>query len=261
MANPKQVQQLLFSQIKTALPGNISFADEMAELLQVSPDSAYRRIRGETLLTLDEMMLLCGKYSISLDSLLHINGNSLVFTGQQIDFDQFELEAHLAYILQQLQMLASHPNCRMYYLAKDVPVFHYFQFGELAAFKFYAWLKTLIRNNTHSSKKFTLDGTVNDKWQQLSQQIVATYASIPAEEIWSAEPLTVPSAKLNIAGKPCCLIVRILFNCYTDNCCKCSTILKRRQQLGINFYRDKPLQQMEPFNCITMVPCWAIIPY
>lgn len=189
MTNPKQVQQLLFSQIKTALPGNISFADEMAELLQISPDSAYRRIRGETLLTLDEIMLLCGKYAISVDSLLHINGNSMVFTGQQIDFEHFELEAHLAYILQQLQMLASHPNCRMYYLAKDVPVFHYFQFGELAAFKFYAWLKTLMRNNTHSNKKFILADAVNDQWQQLSQQIVETYASIPAEEIWSAETI------------------------------------------------------------------------
>lgn len=189
MDNPKQVQQQLFSQIKSLLPGNLSFADEMAELLQVSPDSAYRRIRGETLLTLDEMMLLCGKYAISMDSLMHINGNSLVFTGQQIDFDHFELEAHLAYILQQLQMLTAVPNGRMYYMAKDVPVFHYFQFAELAAFKFFAWLKTLLRHPDNGNKKFVLSEAVNERWQALSQQIWNTYAQIAAEEIWSAETI------------------------------------------------------------------------
>jgi hypothetical protein len=189
MGNPKQVQQQLFSQIKTVLPGNLSFADEMAELLQISPDSAYRRIRGETLLTLDEMMLLCNKYAISMDSLLHSNGNSLLFTGQQIDFDSFELETHLGYILQQLQMLATYPNGRMFYLAKDVPVFHYFQFAELAAFKFFAWLKTLLRHPDNGNKKFILSEAVNDKWQDLSQQIWTTYSQISAEEIWSAETI------------------------------------------------------------------------
>jgi hypothetical protein len=189
MTDPKQIQQTLFAQIKAQLPGNLSFVDEMAELLQLSPDSAYRRIRGETLLTLDEMMLLCGKYAISMDSLLHINGNSIVFTGQQIDFDSFELEAHLAHILQQLQMLAASPNGRMYYLAKDVPVFHYFQFAELAAFKFFAWLKTLLRHPDNGNKKFILAEAVNEKWQALSQRIWATYAEIAAEEIWSAETI------------------------------------------------------------------------
>jgi hypothetical protein len=189
MADPKQVQQNLFAQIKAALPGNLSFVDEMAELLQLSPDSAYRRIRGETLLALDEVLLLCGRYGISVDGLAHSNGNHILFAGQQIDFERFELERHLAYILQQLQALAAQPQGRMVYLAKDVPVFHYFRFGELAAFKFYAWLKTLLRNPAYQGKKFVLAEAVNGNWQQLGQQIWATYAGIDTEEIWSLETI------------------------------------------------------------------------
>ena len=42
-----QTQQLFFNHIKSKLPLHISFVDEVAELLNISNNSAYRRIRGE----------------------------------------------------------------------------------------------------------------------------------------------------------------------------------------------------------------------
>jgi hypothetical protein len=189
MSDPKEIQQQLFQQVKAALPGHVAVVDEVAELLQLSADSAYRRIRGEKMLTLDEMALLCRKYHLSIDSLLHLNGSSIVFAGQQVDFNRFELEQHLQSILGQLQQLRSFDNCRMFYLAKDVPVFHYFHFSRLAAFKFYAWLKTILHNPVYSNKKFVLGEAVNDSWQQLSTKIINTYSSIPSEEIWSLETI------------------------------------------------------------------------
>jgi hypothetical protein len=189
MSNPKDIQQQLFQQVKSALPGHVSVVDEVAELLQMSTDSAYRRIRGEKMLTLDEMALLCTKYQLSMDGLLHLNGNSIIFAGQQIDFSRFELEQHLQFILLQLQQLRSFGNCRMFYLAKDVPVFHYFHFSRLAAFKFYAWLKTILHNPVYNNKKFILSEAVNDNWRELSSSIIDTYSSIPSEEIWSLETI------------------------------------------------------------------------
>ncbi len=189
MSDPKTIQQTLFQQIKNALPAHQSLADEVAELLQVSNDSAYRRIRSETMLTLDELVLLCSRYQLSADSLLQVNSNTILFSGQQTDFSNFKLEQHLQYILAQLQHLASFSNCRMYYLAKDVPVFHYFNFSELAAFKFYAWLKTILHNTEYNNKKFVLSEAVNTQWQQLSSQIIQTYSRIPSEEIWSLETI------------------------------------------------------------------------
>jgi hypothetical protein len=189
MSNPKDIQQQLFQQVKSALPAHVSVVDEIAELLQMSTDSAYRRIRGEKMLTLDEMAVLCSKYQLSVDGLLHLNGNSIVFAGQQIDFSRFELEQHLRFILLQLQQLQSFSNCRMYYLAKDVPVFHYFHFTNLAAFKFFAWLKTILHNPVYNNKKFILSDAVNDNWRMLSHSIIDTYNRIPSEEIWSLETI------------------------------------------------------------------------
>jgi len=55
--------------LKKVAPKNMSLVDEIAEILGLSNDSAYRRLRGETALSLDETMLLCKKFRISLDML------------------------------------------------------------------------------------------------------------------------------------------------------------------------------------------------
>ena len=46
-------QTILMERIKDALPSNMSLVDELADLLQVSNDSAYRRMRGETALSIE----------------------------------------------------------------------------------------------------------------------------------------------------------------------------------------------------------------
>ncbi len=189
MTDPKAIQQALFQQIRQQLPGHLAVADEVAALLNLSADSAYRRIRGEKLLSFDEVILLSRTFGLSVDGFLQANGNQVLFGGQQIDFANFDLERHLGSILGELQQLASFNPCRMYYLAKDVPVFHYFHFHELAAFKFFAWLKTILHSAAFNTKKFVLGELINDNWQQLSKKIIHTYNTIPSEEIWSAETI------------------------------------------------------------------------
>ncbi len=64
------VQKELFFRIKGKLPPNISFVHEISESLEISYDSAYRRIRGVKELSISELFRLCNKYGISIDSLI-----------------------------------------------------------------------------------------------------------------------------------------------------------------------------------------------
>ncbi len=66
------IQSVFLGQIRNRLPESTSFADELAELLNVSRDSAYRRIRGETVLSLDEVKKLYDQYGVSLDVFVRI---------------------------------------------------------------------------------------------------------------------------------------------------------------------------------------------
>ena len=70
MTSSNSIQSVFLEQIRAKLAPNLSFSDELAEILSISRDSAYRRIRGETVLSLDEAKILCNRYDVSLDGLL-----------------------------------------------------------------------------------------------------------------------------------------------------------------------------------------------
>src|SRR5437660_11341029 len=93
------LQQQLFQQIKGMLPGNISFADAIADLLEISTDSAYRRIRGEKSISFEEIQKLSIHYHISLDTMLKIDSKSTVFNGTWLVRDNFNFEQYLNNLL------------------------------------------------------------------------------------------------------------------------------------------------------------------
>ena len=75
-------QLRFFQHIKSALPPNVSFVDEIAELLEISNDSAYRRIRADKPISFEELQKLCVKYKVSLDQFLNLQSDAFIFTGK-----------------------------------------------------------------------------------------------------------------------------------------------------------------------------------
>ena len=69
MNQQSTIQEILFQSIKSKSNPNISFVHELSELLEISYDSAYRRIRGEKELSLEELKTICFHYKISVDAL------------------------------------------------------------------------------------------------------------------------------------------------------------------------------------------------
>ena len=100
------LQQQLFGFIKKVQP-HISLADELCELLEISYDSAYRRIRGEKPLTLQELKKVCEKYKLSLDQVLQLNSNTVVFRCNDINHEIKDLESYLLGILQEVKYFNS----------------------------------------------------------------------------------------------------------------------------------------------------------
>jgi hypothetical protein len=181
-----QTQQLFFNHIKSKLPSHLSFVDEVAELLNISNDSAYRRIRGEKPIALDEIQVLCNKYQVSLDQLLNIESNTVIFSGNKLDHVSFRFDKYLQEIAHELELFKTLQKPQIYYYNKDIPIFHYMQFPELAAFKFFFWKRTLIGYPELARQQF--NGEENDEnTSQLAKKIIASYAEIPSIEIWNEE--------------------------------------------------------------------------
>ena len=181
------VQQHFFNYLKSNLPKHLSLVDSMVELLGLSHDSVYRRIRGEKPITLPELITICEHFQISLDQVLQIKNKNIVFFAPEIDRDEYDFLAYLEGMVQQLKYFNSFSRKELIYMAKDIPVFHFFQFRDLAAFKMFFWIKSIINNPEYQDQSFSLTKLDFDKYIHVGQQIVKGYNEIPSVEIWNFE--------------------------------------------------------------------------
>lgn len=148
-----EIQQRLFLIIKSRLAADASVADEVAALLGISPDSAYRRMRGEKIVAFDELYKLATHYRISIDQLMNIDTGNILFQGQYLNKHNFKFEEYMASLLKNVAYMNSFKEKEFYYSCKDMPVFHHFVFREIAAFKWFFWLKTYFQFPEFDKKK------------------------------------------------------------------------------------------------------------
>lgn len=188
MEQASTIQERLFQLIKNSLPPNISFVHDLSELLQISYDSAYRRIRGEKEISIEELHLVCLHYKISADSLFNLRSNHVVFDSLAIGEDGLDIEKWLQSLLAAIKIIHAAKEREIIYAAKDIPVFYYFEFPEIAAFKTYFWNKALIPSGNYQDKKLSLDTPAS--LYETGRILLANYVKIPTIEIWSEETIS-----------------------------------------------------------------------
>jgi hypothetical protein len=180
------LQQVFFQQIREKISENLSFVHEIAELLEISYDSAYRRIRGEKELSMEELYRLSHKFSISLDALLGLEANHVVFRKFALQPGDYYIKDWLLRILEDIRNIQLAKEKEIIYAAKDPPIFHYFHFPEIAAFKFFFWEKTIFDFPEYENKLFRLDD-VNPEIVETGNNILRASIKIPSTEIWNED--------------------------------------------------------------------------
>jgi hypothetical protein len=182
------IQQALFNKVKDHIPSHLSLVDELAELLGISADSAYRRIRGEKELSITEIERITQKFKISFDSLSGGSNGVFVFHGRLVDHEQFKFDDWLASLHQQLAMVAQGPEPTFIFQSKDVPLFHHFQWAELSTFKFFFWRRTILQQESPDLKVLDL-ARGDPAMLAMARKVFLAYCHLPSIEIWNAESI------------------------------------------------------------------------
>lgn len=183
-----ELQQLLFKAIKNKIGENLSAADEIAKLLDISADSAYRRMRGEKTISLDELQVLCTHYKISVDQLLGLQSGGIVFQGQYLDKKTFRFEEFVTSMMHNLAYINSFKEKSFYYMCKDLPIFHQYHLQETAAFKWFFYLKTYFHFPEFERKKFRFADHPIELFE-LEKKVLDLYNQIPSVEVWNIETM------------------------------------------------------------------------
>lgn len=192
----KKVQEQLFQAIREKLPSATSFIDVIAEALHLSNDSAYRRIRGETPLVLEEVKALCQQFSISLDALMQTTSDAVVFHPVLVKNTGYTFEDYLSGLIQRLQVVAAAKEKSLFYLSKDIPVFHYFNSKPLFAFRYFFWMKTILQHPAYRDKTFSLTH-VAPEIERKAAEVSRLYKDMPSTEIWNIEGINSMLAQID----------------------------------------------------------------
>jgi len=182
------IQSLFFQHLKSVLPPHVSMVDEVAETLGISVDSAYRRIRNEKPISLEELGKICIRFKISLDKLIHLQDDSFLFWGHLANSSGFSFEQYLGDILRQLELMNSFSAKHMYFLVKDIPPMAHFLIPELTAFRCFFWNKSILLDESYKRKKFSVTEFVPEQIE-LAKKIIHVHCKIPGTEIWNIESI------------------------------------------------------------------------
>lgn len=186
--NSKKSALLQFSflqSIKDVMDPNLSFVDELADLLGISRDSVYRRLRNETSLSLSEIMVLSEHFKVVFDLNQQVGSGAVGFSYQpmrkQADYKQYllSLAKDLGQILHAQERLIT-------YAANDIPIFYHFHFPDLTAFKIFYWLKGVIHDPDLVGKKFD-QSLIDPDIIALTNELAKAYSIVPSREIWTVE--------------------------------------------------------------------------
>jgi hypothetical protein len=184
-----ELQLQLFTYLKENIPPHLSLVDELCDLLNLSADSVYRRIRGEKPISLAELKRICEHYHLSIDQLLQLQNESVLFDAPGMNTVPGEFVEYVKGMLRQFNYFNSFKTKEIQYLCKDVPIWYFYLFPDLAAFKTFFWSKTINNNPGLSNKLFSLKEYPYEDCFTIGQQVLQLHNQIPSVELWNFESI------------------------------------------------------------------------
>jgi len=164
-----------------------SFVDEVATVLDIGYDAAYRRINLKTNLSLEEGVKLAKHYNISLNKLYEAGSqHTLVVEKSPRILDQEHLESYFTRSIDNLTPLTNLKSASILYSAKDIPLFYTLKDSFITRYKIYVWLK--LTNKEMTKNKISFDEfipTISTSLLEKAFELGRTYNYINITEFWN----------------------------------------------------------------------------
>ena len=183
MFPPDSIQELLFEKIIQQHSQKSDALDNIRKLLSIGKDALYRRLRGETGLSPDELRILALHYNISIDELIFQNtSNAFVsynaFEGETQTF--LEFTSNLNGMLRQV---SEQSKGELLNASDEMPIFQLMRFPKLFAFKLYVWGVNTWQFN-HLQKIPFKTNLVSPEVLKIAKENVKLYESLDTIELW-----------------------------------------------------------------------------
>ena len=140
-------------------------------------------------MSFSELRLLCEHYQISLDRVMQLDNDTVLFQAPEMNKQHENFSDYLKGVLQQFKYFNSTKNAKMFILCKDALLWAFYLFPELASFKTFFWAKTIQNHAELSKRKFSLKEFPYDDCFRLGQEIIKEYNELTTIELWNIESM------------------------------------------------------------------------
>ena len=181
------MQKQFIQYLKEKSLSNTSFTDEIATILDIGYDAAYRRINLKTNLSLEESVKLAKHYKVSLNKLFEVGSkNTILIEKSPVITNESHLEDYFSKSIENLIPLTKLKSASILYSAKDIPLFYTLKDSYITRYKIYVWLKFTNKEMTKNKVSFdefikTIPNSLLEKAFELGQ----TYNYINITEFWN----------------------------------------------------------------------------
>ena len=105
------LQEQFFDLLLSRFPRRADAVEEICELLHLAKDAIYRRMRGDTFLSPNELATLAQHYHISLDALMLGQTNNVLFEYNAFSQKLHDFSDYLSGFIADLGAFASYSEC------------------------------------------------------------------------------------------------------------------------------------------------------
>jgi len=243
------IQKAFFKEVTRKIPSHLILVEEIADILDISTDSAYRRIRGNKILTLEEFYLLCHHFDVSADKLFSKDFAQVCFSSYILDEKDFRFDSWLLNVKDDLKQVSKLTDPQLIFTLNELNLLQMLQFPELAAFKIFFWSKSNLQFSEHKDLQFSLSDIDLDMGD-LVKELVYYYVKLPTIELITYETLS------SMLKQILFYFVSGFFKESNDALILCDRLmdliehLKRQSELGYKFpYGTDPVGVEGNFQC------------
>jgi len=123
----QSIREIFINSLRQNTPKNVSLIEEVAMVLNINYDAAYRRINGKTTISIEEAILLAKHFNISLNNLFEVGDKNLLmvfktkcinnekdllnyFSQKQLKFEDYSTSLALMKVIQKIESIYQNSN-------------------------------------------------------------------------------------------------------------------------------------------------------
>lgn len=189
-------QQLFLERLSTRFKSRSDLVQQVSKVLHVGRDAVYRRLRGDTALTADELMLLAEEFKVNMQigGRQHTRSPTLRYPNGRVTMhDEYDHFIHLQLRLKEMKKL---PGVSFDFASPELPMYYEFSQPTLRAFKVFMFGITTWNLEKWRAKQFSTD-LLSSPLHGIVDQIIHDHYDVPARELWSIGVLDVTLRQIN----------------------------------------------------------------